>query len=327
MELTRHRSVRAAVAATATLVAALALVLVATAARAAQAPVGLGTAESFAVLAGTTVTNTGATLVTGDLGVDPGSAVTGGPVVIGATHISDAVSNGAQRDLVTAFNDAAGRTPTTAVSGDLVGQTLVPGVYKSTSSLGLTGTVTLDAQGDPQAVFIFQVASTLITGSASQVALTGGAQACNVFWQVGSSATLGTNSRFTGSILALTSIAAQTGATVQGRLLARNGAVTLDTNTVTRSRCTTPTPTSSPSVSPSAVPSPSVSTTATASPSPSVLPSAVTSPLPGASPGAGLPVTGPRAPLAALVGAGAAALLLGALLLAWGARHRHSDRS
>jgi hypothetical protein len=201
---------------------------------AATAPVDLGTAASFAVLAGTTVTNTGSSVITGDLGVSPGSAVTGFPpgTVLGAEHKADAVALHAQSDLTTAYNDAAGRTPATSVSGDLVGKTLVPGVYKSTSSLGLTGAVTLNAQGDPSAVFIFQVASTLITGSASHVDLTGGAQACNVFWQVGSSATLGTTTTFAGTIMAEATVSLDTGATLNGRALALTGAVTLLSNPV-----------------------------------------------------------------------------------------------
>ena len=123
------------------------------------------------------------------------------------------------------------------VAGDLSGQTLVAGIYKSTSSLGLTGDLTLNAQGNSDAVFIFQISSTLITGSGSHVILANGAKACNVFWQVGSSATLGTNSVFKGTILALTSIAVTTGAQVDGRVLAQNGAVTLDTNTITGCTC------------------------------------------------------------------------------------------
>ncbi|MEV4007088.1 ice-binding family protein, partial [Actinomadura sp. NPDC049753] len=214
-------------------------------ARAAQAPVDLGTASSFAVLAGTTVTNTGPSVINGDLGVSPGTAITGFPpgTVNGVQHSADAVALQAQTDLTAAYNDAAGRTPPISVSGDLGGQTLVPGVYQSTSSLGLTGTVTLDGQNDPNAVFIFQISSTLITASGSVVALVNGAQPCNVFWQVGSSATLGTNSTFVGNILALQSISVNTGTIIDGRALARNGAVTLDSNTITRSTCTTPTPT------------------------------------------------------------------------------------
>lgn len=206
---------------------------------AAQPPVGLGTAGSFAVLAGSAVSNTGPTVVNGDLGVSPGTAVSGFPpgTINGTEHAADAVAAQAQNDLTTAYNDAAGRTPAASVSGDLTGQTLTPGVYKSTSSLGLTGSLTLDAQGDPNAVFIFQIASTLTTGSGSSVNLIGGAQACNVYWQVGSSATLGTNSTFRGNVLALTAATVTTGATVDGRVLARNAGVTLDTDTITRAAC------------------------------------------------------------------------------------------
>ena len=153
----------------------------------------------------------------------------------------------AQSDLTTAYNSAAGRTPATTVSGDLGGRTLTPGVYKSASSMGLTGTVRLDAANDPAAVFIFQAGSTLITASNSTVQLIRGAQPCNVFWQVGSSATLGTNTTFVGTVMALTSATLVTGANVSGRILARNGSVTLDSNTVTRpTSCITPTPGSLP---------------------------------------------------------------------------------
>ena len=232
------------------LVAAL---VFASSARAAT-PVPLGTAEPFAVLAGSTVTNTGPTVINGDLGLSPGTAVTGFPpgTVNGSQHVTDAVAAQAQTDLTTAYNNAAGQAPTGTVSADLGGQRLAPGVYRSASSLGLTDALTLDAQGDANAVFIFQAGSTLTTASASSVNLVNGAQACNVFWQVGSSATLGTASNFRGSILALTSITVTTGATVDGRLLARNAAVTLDTNSITRSRCAgatqspTPTPTATP---------------------------------------------------------------------------------
>ena len=219
-------------------------------AAAAEAPVGLGTAASFAVLGGTTVTNTGPSVISGDVGLSPGTAITGFPpgIVNGTTHATDAVAAQAQIDTTTAYNDAAGRASTATVSADLAGQTLVSGVYTG-GTLGLTGTVTLDAQGDPNAVFIFQSASTLITASSSVVALINGASACNVFWQVGSSATLGTNSTFVGTILALTSIAATTGVTIDGRLLARNGEVTLDTNTITSSTCTT-TPTTTTTIAP-----------------------------------------------------------------------------
>jgi hypothetical protein len=216
-------------------------------ARAATA-VPLGTADPVAVLAGSTVTNTGPTVVTGDLGLSPGTSVTGFPpgTVNGTQHITDAVAGQDQTDLTTAYNNAAAQATTGTVSADLGGQTLTPGVYTSASSLGLTGALTLDAQGNANAVFIFQAGSTLTTASASSVNLVNGAQACNVFWQVGSSATLGTASTFRGTILALTSITATTSATVDGRLLARNAAVTLDTNTITRSQCASATPTPAP---------------------------------------------------------------------------------
>src|SRR5437867_2265795 len=200
------------------------------------APVALGAAGSFAVLAASTVTNTGATTVNGDLGLSPGTAVTGFPpgTVNGTIHAGDPAAAQAQLDLTTAYNDAAGRTVgAITVAGNLGGQTLTPGLYKSTSSLEISsGDLTLDAQGDVNAVFIFQMGSTLTTTVGRQVILTGGAQAANVFWQVGSSATLGTGSVFKGNILALASITVTSGAAVEGRLLARTGAVTLDSNVI-----------------------------------------------------------------------------------------------
>ena len=201
--------------------------------------VGLGTATSFAVLAGSTITNTGPSVVNGDLGLSPGSGVTGFPpaVVNGTQNVADAIALQAQNDLTTAYNDAAGQATDVTISADLGGSTLVPGVYTSATSMGLTGSVTLDAQGDPNAVWVFQAGSTLTTASNSTVLFVNGAQRCNVFWQVGSSATLGTNTTFVGTILALTSITLNTGATIDGRAFARNGAVTLDTNVITRSDC------------------------------------------------------------------------------------------
>jgi hypothetical protein len=185
--------------------------------------------------------------------------VTGFPpgTVNGTIHAADAVAAQAQTDTTTAYNDTAARAPAVSVSGDLGGLVLTPGVYKSSSSLGLTGDVTLDAQGDPSAVFILQVSSTLTTASSSRVVLTNGADACNVFWQVGSSATLGTNSSFRGTILALTSITLNTGATVDGRAFARNGAVTMDDNTITRANCASAPPGSTPpgSTAPGGTPS------------------------------------------------------------------------
>ena len=208
----------------------------------AQSSVDLGTARQFAVLAGAGVTNTGPTVVNGDLGTSPTPAVTGFPPgeVNGEIHAGDPVAAEAQDDLTTAYNEAAGAGPGTTVNTELGGQTLTPGVYDSQSgTFEITGTLTLDAEGDPNAVFIFQTESTLITASGSRVRLINGAQACNIFWQVGSSATLGTNSIFKGNILALTDITANAGATVDGRLLARNGAVTLNNNTITRATCAT----------------------------------------------------------------------------------------
>ncbi|MFS1302903.1 ice-binding family protein [Streptosporangium longisporum] len=207
---------------------------------AAATPVPLGTAGNFAVLAGTTVTNTGTTVITGDVGVSPGVAVTGFPpgVVVGTVNAGDAVAAQAQVDLTTAYNDAAGQAVDATLPTELGGTTVTPGTYDSAAgTFGITGELTLDGQGDPNAVFIFKTASTLTTASASTVNLINGAQACNVFWQVGSSATLGTGSSFAGNILALTSITTTIDVTVDGRLLARNGAVTLDTDIVARSLC------------------------------------------------------------------------------------------
>jgi hypothetical protein len=233
----RGRVARASTLALFVVASLVALALSAGAAVAAQPPVGMGTADSFAVLAGQTVTNTGPSVITGDVGVSPGTAVVGLVAVTGTIHAGDAAVDRAQSDLTTAYDDAAGRTPPVLVAADLGGLTLAAGVYKSASSLGLTGALTLDAQGDPNAVFVFQAGSTLTTASMSQVNLVNGAQACNVFWQIGSSATLGTASGFAGNILALTSISLNDGVTVQGRALARNGSVTLINDTITVAHC------------------------------------------------------------------------------------------
>ena len=251
---------------------------------AATAP-SLGSAQSFAVLGGTTVTNTGATTITGDLGVSPGSAITGQASITltGATHEGDAVALQAQNDVTTAYNALTSEPCTQSFAGTAVevgGQTLTPGVYCYDSSAQLTGTLTLNGGG----VFVFKTVSTLTTLSGSTVALIGGAQPCNVFWQIGSSAVLGTNSTFVGNILALTSITLTTGASVSGRALARNGAVTMDTNTVSSSSCAAgTTPTATPiAPAPSATPiAPAPSATPTAPP-PGATPTP-TSPVPTAS--------------------------------------------
>jgi hypothetical protein len=247
-------------------IALTAIALLATPSLALAAPPSLGTADSFAVLAGSTVTNTGPTVITGDLGVSPGTAVTGFPpgTVGGAQHNADAVALKAKTDLVTAYNDAAGQTPFVDKTGqDLGGQALTPGIYRFSSSAQLTGTLTLNGQGNSNAVFIFQIGSTLTTASNSSVVLINGAQPCGIWWQVGSSATLGTGTKFQGNLLALTSISLTTGADiVPGRALARNGAVTLDNNRITKpANCTaspTASPTARPKTSASAQPGPPV---------------------------------------------------------------------
>jgi hypothetical protein len=199
------------------------------------AAVALASTANFGVLAGSTVTSTGATAITGDLGVSPGSAVSGFPpgTVSGTIYANVPTAATAQTDLTAAYLDAAGRTVgAVTVSGDLTGLTLAPGLYKSTSSLAVSGVLTLNGFGHSDAVFIIQMASTLTTGPGSQVVLSGGAQAKNIIWQVGTSATLGTNSIFKGTIMADQSISLNTGARLDGRALARTGAVTLDTNAI-----------------------------------------------------------------------------------------------
>jgi len=236
----------------------------------AEPTVTLGLTEPFAVLAGSGITNTGPTTVSGTAGGDMGSAPTGTFVndvqvtTTGTKYTAlNAAVTAAKVDLVTAYDDAAGRTSTGAIIADLGGQTLVSGVYTAATTMALTGTLTLDGEDDPNAVFIFQAGSTLTTAAASSVNLINGAQPCNVFWQVGSSATFGTTTDFAGHVFALTSITATTGATFEGQLLARNGAVTLDTNTITNNVCAaapTPTPTPSDSATPTDSPTPIATT-------------------------------------------------------------------
>jgi Ice-binding-like/PEP-CTERM motif len=199
--------------------------------------INLGTAGSYGVLAGSTVTNTGASVISGNVGVWPGSAVTGFPpgIVVGGTiHAGDAAAQTAQSALTNAYNVAAGLAPTANLTGqNLGGLTLTPGVYFFSSAAQLTGTLTLNTLGNPNAQFVFQIGSTLTTASNSSIVFTSSLSSPNVFWQVGSSAALGTTTAFAGNILALTSISLNNGATIScGSALAQNGAVTLINNTI-----------------------------------------------------------------------------------------------
>ena len=267
--------------------------------------VPLATAANFSVLGGQTVTNTGPTVLGQSLGVDPGPAVVGfgGPpngTVLGSTEVANAVSLQAQSDLTIAYNDADGRVPEFfQTNPDLVGSTLIPGIYAATAMgpLSLSGHLVLDGQGNSAAVFIFETDSTLITGPGSSIELINGASECNIFWQVGSSATLATGSLFVGTVMALTSISVQTGAVVHGRALARNGSVTLDNNVFTAPSCI-------PSTAPTA------STTTTVAP-------VTTIPL---SPNVTLPRTGNDVGATPLIGS--VALVVGAAALVLARRRR-----
>jgi hypothetical protein len=253
----------AASAATLALLTAAGLLLDQSGTADAASAIGLGTADSFAVLAGAGITNTGSTVITGDIGSSPLATIIGDndgladDITLAGTKPDPTVTAGAKDDLVTAYNNAKGQASNQTISADLANPTatLTPGVYSSpsASSMGLTGELTLDAQGNADAVFVFQVGSTLTTGPSSSVVLIGGAQACNVFWQVGSSATLDTNTAFVGNILADQSITLNTGASVEGRLLASVAAVTLDNNVITKPGCTAPTPPSTPPTGPTGV--------------------------------------------------------------------------
>jgi hypothetical protein len=245
------------------ILAAAALALVAVPAAASATPVNLATVNPFVVLAGTTVTNVSPSVLNGDLGVSPGTALTGftfPSVVNGATHENTAVAAQAQSDLTNAYNVAAGQpvSPANDLSGtDLGSRKLAPGAYRYTSEAILTGALTLDAEGDPNAQFVFEIGSDLKTESASSVILVNGASPCNVYWQVGSSADLGTTTAFAGNLMALTSISLKNGATVVGRMLARNGQVSLIDNVLTRPECATG-PTSSESTPTPSAGSPTV---------------------------------------------------------------------
>ena len=281
-------------------------------ANAATAP-GLGSAASFAVLGGQSVTNTGATTVFGNVGVSPGSSITGFPpgiVAGGAIHQTDALALQAQSDVTTAYNALAAQPCIGDLTGqDLGGLTLTEGAYCFSSSAQLTGPLVLDAQGNAAAVFVFQIGSTLTTASASSVNVINGGTDCNVYWQVGSSATLGTGTQFVGNILALASISMTTGADLHGRALARNGSVTLDTNDISILGCVsaaTPTPTATPATptptgtpptpSPTAVPPTPTPTVTPPTPTPTATP---VIPTPTDTPGVPAPADTPGVPATA----------------------------
>ncbi|MCU1352817.1 MAG: hypothetical protein JWM05_2026, partial [Acidimicrobiales bacterium] len=264
---TSHRCTRVVVASAAVALACALTIVGMGSAGAVATPIDLGTAASFAVLAGSTVTNTGPSVVSGSLGVSPGTAVTGFPpglVTNGTIHSADETTATARADALTAFNAAAAESTSATISADLGGQSLDPGVYTGTT-LGLTGPLTLNAHGDPNAVFVFQSAKTLITASSSSVLLVNGADACNVYWQIGSSATLGTDSSFVGTILAQASVTATTSAVINGRLFAHDGAVTLDSNTITAPVCAPPTTTTTALITTTTLPG-TTSTTSTTLP-------------------------------------------------------------
>ena len=272
--------------------------------------VGLGTADAYAVLAGDMISNTGATTINGNLGLHPGSSVTGAPTVIGASNIANGAALQAKADLRTAYLDAQGRPgPILIAAGALGGRTLAPGLYKddgAPASLGIATGQTLTLQGDATSVWIFQSASTLITETGSRIVLSGGAQACNVFWQVGSSATLKTSSTFVGTVMANVSITAQNSVTVAGRLLAGAqangaGALTLETDTITRTPCATVTPT--PTTPAPTTPTPTTPTPTTPKPpKPAPAKPKPTPPKPAAVAGAETSVSGPALPAVNPVG-------------------------
>lgn len=293
----------------------------------------LGNSSNFAVLAGSGITNTGATTVSGTAGGDMGSAPT--PAFTGEASVTttgtkylaaEAIVGGAKAALDTAYLDAQGRTPATAIAADLGGQTLVGGVYNGASSVGLTGTLILDGANNPDSVWIFQAGSTLTTASSSVVSLINGAQACNVFWQIGSSASFGTGSNFVGHVFAQTTITDDGGSTVHGQLLARDAAVNLNNTTIVNDACATasasPTPTATDSPTPTASATPSSTPTSnggsggdttTPTPTASVTPEAT--PTPEASTIAGGELPNTETPWVIYAVIGAVIALIGVALL------------
>lgn len=225
-------------------------------AAAVEAPVNLGTASSYSVLAHSTVTNTNVTNLSGDLGLNPGTSVadTGSLIVGGATNIANAPALQAKNDLDAAYTEAAGRSYLSLSGVELASQTITPGAWESGGVLANSGNLTLDAQNDPNAVFIFKSTATLVTGTGSTMTLINGADACNVFWVVPSSATLGTSSTFVGTIMAYADVAVLNSVTVQGRAMARTGQVTLDNDTFTSIPCSTSTPSATASESATSAP-------------------------------------------------------------------------
>jgi hypothetical protein len=288
--------------------------------------VPLASSANYSVLGGQTVTNTGPSVLNNSVGVSPGTAITGfppgivtPPAIVDANATATAAQ--AQADLTAAYLDAAGRPLNATTTADLSGLTLVGGVYAgpSKSPLSLTGTLVLDGEGDPNSVFIFQTDSTLITGSASTVSLINGAQECNVFWQVGSSATLGTGSVFAGNILALSDISVTTGVTVHGRALARNGQTTLDSDVFTSPTCDLTTAVTTTTAVAAATTAPADTTTPAA---------ATTAPGGGTTPVAGtIPRTGSQAETTLLLAV--VALVLGAFAISVARRKpaTHSNHS